>query len=89
MAFTSTLDGQKNIGDCKRLFGTWNASAVTTGTITWKGTKDQNYNVIGGGVIQSTTITTAGSSADCQLTVGTMVITCESSAQGYWWVDVR
>ena len=89
MAFSSVLLGMTaGTGGSKKLFGTWNAASVTTGTITWKGTT-QVYNPIGAGVVQSTAITTAGSSADCQLTDGTLVVTCESGAQGYWWVEVQ
>lgn len=88
MAFSSTIDGEKTMDGVKRIFGTFNAASVTTGTITWKGST-QVYNVIGSGACQTTAVTTAGSSVDHQLTAGTMVITCESGAQGYWWVDVK
>ena len=89
MAFTSTLKGMTaGVGGIKRLFGTWDATGVTTGTITWKGST-QVYNPIGAGAVQSTAITTAGSSVDSQLTAGTLVVTCESGAAGYWWVDVQ
>lgn len=61
---------------------------MTTGTITWKGTT-QVYNPIGASVTQSTAVTTAGSSVDAQLTAGTLVLTFESGAAGYWAVEVQ
>lgn len=70
------------------IFGTWDGASVTTGTITWKGTT-QVYNPIGAIVTQSTAVTTAGSSVDTQITAGTLVLTFESGAAGYWAVVVQ
>jgi hypothetical protein len=88
LAFTSSITGEKNMDGMKRLYGVWDGASVTTGTITWKGSKDQIYNVVGAGAVQSTAVTTAGSSVDARLTAGTLVLTFESSAAGFWWVDV-
>jgi hypothetical protein len=89
LAFSSTIKGMTaGVGGIKRIFGTFDGASVTTGTITWKGTT-QVYNPIGAGAVQSTTVTTAGSSVDGQLTAGTYVLTFESGAAGYWWVDVQ
>lgn len=89
MAFSATIKGETaGVGGLKRIFGTWDSAGVTTGTITWKGTT-QIYNVIGGGVINSTTVTTTGLPSP-QLTAGTIVLaTTDSGASGYWWVDVQ
>lgn len=89
MAFSSTIKGETaGVGGSKKIFGTWDGASVTVGTITWKGTT-QVYNPIGANVVQSTAVTTAGASVDCQLTAGTLVLTFESGAAGYWSVDVQ
>lgn len=89
MAFSSTIKGQTaGVGGQKRIWGTWDSAGVTTGTITWKGTT-QPYNVIGCGVVCSTTVTTTGLPSP-QLTAGTIVLaTTDSGSAGYWWVDVQ
>lgn len=89
MAFSSTLKGETaGVGGVKRLFGTWDAASVTTGTVTW-GPSSQPYNIIGGGVVQSTAITTAAATAGCKITANTLVVDCESGAAGWWWVEVQ
>ena len=89
MAFTSTIKGETaGTGGMKRIFGTWDSTGVTTGTITWKGTT-QVYNPIGCGAVYSTTQTTVGLPSPI-LTAGTIVLTTtDSGAAGYWWVDVQ
>lgn len=89
MSFSSTIKGETaGVGGTKLIFGTWDGASVTTGTITWKGTT-QVYNPICAHVTQSTAVTTAGSSVDTQLTAGTLVLTFESGAAGYWAVCVQ
>ena len=89
MAFTSTIKGMTaGVGGMKRIWGTWDSTGATTGTITWKGST-QVYNPIAAGAVNSTTVTTAGA-PDCVLTAGTLVLsTTDSGAAGYWWVDVQ
>lgn len=89
MAFTSTILGQTaGVGGMKRIFGTWDSTGVTTGTITWKGTT-QVYNPIAAGACNSTAVTTVGL-PDTRLTAGTIILlTTDSGAAGYWWVDVQ
>jgi len=88
LAFTSTIKGQTaGVGGQKRIWGTWDSTGVTTGTITWKGST-QVYNPVAAGYCYSTTVTTALSPP--QLTAGTLVLTTtDSGAAGYWWVDVQ
>lgn len=95
MAFSSTFTGVKDLGNgMKRFFGTWNCASVTNGTVTWKNTTSGNQNVnslyavVGGGVVQSTAVTTAAATAGCKITAGTLVVDSEADAAGYWWVDV-
>lgn len=88
MAFTSVIKGMTaGVGGMKRIFGTWDSAAATTGTITWDPGKV--YNPIGCGACYSTAVTTVGL-PDTKLTAGTLVLTTtDSGAAGYWWVDVQ
>lgn len=88
MAFTSIIKGMTaGVGGAKRLWGTWDSAAATTGTITWDPGK--LYNPIAAGVCCSTTVTTAGL-PDIRLTAGTLVlVTTDSGSAGYWWVEVQ
>lgn len=89
MAFSSVLRGETaGVGGAKKLFGTWNAASVTAGTITW-GPSNITHTILGGGIVQSTAATTAWSTASCRITNNTLVIECESSATGWWWVEFQ
>lgn len=88
MAFSSTIKGETGgVGGSKRIWGTWDSTGVTSGTITWKGST-QVYNPIGAGACYSTTVTTTGL-PNYQLTAGTLVLGTDSGAAGFWWVDVQ
>ena len=88
MAFTSTIKGSKDLGGCKMIHGTWDAASVTSGTITWGGTRGGAqgipHTIISATCISSTSATTM--TAAKITATGTMVITCVSSDAGYWSV---
>ena len=86
MAFSYTVGRQKDLGTMKRLYGTWNAASVTTGTVTWKGTVLVN-EVLGAGVT-NLTASAAATAWHVSTSAGTLVIgVCASSDVGTWWVD--
>ena len=90
MAFTSVILGQKDLGGAKLLYGTWDAASVTTGTITFGGTRGgaqgPAHSYLAADCISSTSATTM--TASKITTTGTMVITCVSSDAGYWSVTL-
>jgi len=89
LAFAYTIDGMTaGVGGSKKIYGTWTSGGTFVGgTITW-GPSNQYQKAIGGDAIQTTAVTTAGSSADAQITANTMVVTCEAGGAGIWWVEV-
>ena len=88
MAFTSTIKGSKDLGGCKMIYGTWDATGVTSGTITWGGTRGDAagipHTIIDGTCISSVSATTM--TAAKITATGTMVLTCVSGDAGYWSV---
>lgn len=90
MAFSYTIKGETaGVGGSKKIFGTWDAASVTLGTVTWAPASTNFGAVIAGGVVQSTAVTTAAATAGCKITTNTLVVDCEASAAGYWWVEVQ
>ena len=86
MAFSYTITRHKDLGGIKRLYGAWNAASVTTGTITWGGSKLVG-EVIGAGVMNSTA-SAAATAWHVSTTAGTLVIgVAATSDVGTWWVD--
>jgi hypothetical protein len=88
LAFTYTIKGETaGVGGQKRLWGTWDSTGVTSGTITYD--TNRVYNPIGAGAVYSTAVTTTGCPEQV-LTVGTLILSLtDSGAAGYWWVDVQ
>lgn len=91
MAFSYTIDGSRDLGGCKLIYGTWLTSGGTTsGTITWGGTASGNQGPIMRPIdatcvssVSSTTMTAAKITAS-----GTMALTCVANDSGYWSVTV-
>jgi hypothetical protein len=90
LAFTSVILGQKDLGGAKLLYGTWDATGVTTGTITFGGTRGgaqgPPHTILDGGAISSVSAVTM--TASKITATGTMVITCVSGDAGYWSVTL-
>lgn len=90
MAFTSVVLGQKDLGGAKLMYGTWDATGVTTGTITWGGTRGGGqgtaHTILDATCISSVSATTM--TAAKVTATGLMVITCVSGDAGYWSVGL-
>ena len=90
MAFTYTITGSKDLGGAKLIYGTWDATAATSGTITFGGTRGGNQGtpqtLVDATVISSTSSTTM--TASKMTATGTLALTCVSGDAGYWSVTV-
>jgi hypothetical protein len=86
LAFTYVIKGQKDMGGCKMIYGTWDGAGVVAGTITFAGTQGQVYNLIDCVAVSSTSLTTA--TAVKMTATGTLALTFVSADAGYWSVTV-
>ncbi len=90
MAFSYTITGQKDLGGAKLIHGTWDATAATSGTITFGGTRSGNQGVtqtlIDATCVSSTSAVTM--TAVKMTATGTLALTCVSGDAGYWSVTV-
>jgi len=90
LAFTYTITGTKDLGGAKLIHGTWDATAATSGTITFGGTRSGNQfppqTLVDATCISSTSSTTM--TAVKMTATGTLALTCVSGDAGYWSVTV-
>ena len=90
MAFTYTITGSKDLQGAKLIYGTWDATGVTSGTITFGGTlggaQEPTVQVIDATAISSTSSTTM--TAAKVTAAGVMSLTCVSGDAGYFSVTV-
>lgn len=90
MAFSYTITGTRDLQGAKLVHGTWDATGVTSGTITFGGTRGGNqgtpWTLVDATVISSTSSTTM--TAAKMTATGTLALTCVSGDAGYWSVTV-
>lgn len=91
MAFASTITGVKSLGGAKMIYGTWDGTGATSGTITWgKATYGGGAKVMGARVISSnvTNTVTGANTTFWKVTADTLVLGCASNDAGYWSVTL-
>jgi len=91
LAFTYTITGSKDLGGAKLIHGTWDATAVASGTITWGGTRIPSNQLLPQTIVDATCISSTSSvtmTAAKVTATGTLALTCVSGDAGYWSVTV-
>lgn len=93
MAFSYTTAMYDKVGKVARVWGTWNAASVTSGTISFGPINGLSINQLVSALVVSSTSATTMTAwklvPGTATTQNTIALTCVSSDQGYWeasWV---
>ena len=91
MAFSQVITGTLDLGGAKCIHGTWDAAAVTTGTIDIRGTLGGTatkipFKVIGGNVCNSVSATAPNLLWSDN---GTVALTATSADTGTWFILLK
>ncbi len=88
MAFTFTVTGIKQLGQCKLMYGTWDAASVAVGNITLDGLRNPPSAALTTTTATNTTLTTSGSFTTALIQEGDLVIGTGITA-GTWVASVE